>query len=159
MADRQTAQPTVDIEYGLDTLDLGMIIEKLMDSDEGQGWTREYCGQVAIEYRRFLALTRRYPDKAIVPSKIVDAFWHGHILDTQAYAPDCDRLFGFFLHHFPYFGMRGLEDAQALGSAYDETLELYEVHFGAPPAELWARTGAARCPNCGVRCKPPCGLD
>ena len=143
-----------EIDRGLETLDLTMIIEKLMDAEEGQGWSREYCDRVAVEYRRFLALTRQYPDKAIVPSKIVDAFWHAHILDTQAYASDCDRLFGFFLHHFPYFGMRGPEDAKALGSAYDETLRLYDEHFGTPPADLWARTGAARCPNCGVRCKP-----
>jgi hypothetical protein len=146
--------PKLEIDHGLDTLDLTMITEKLIDVEEGQGWSREYCDRVAVEYRRFLALTRRYPGNAIVPSKIVDAFWHAHILDTQAYASDCDRLFGFFLHHFPYFGMRGPEDAKALGCAYDETLKLYDEHFGTPPLDLWARTGAARCPNCGVRCKP-----
>ena len=142
-----------DIDDGFDDLDLRMITEKLMDVEEGQGWSRDYCDRVAVEYRRFLALTRHYPDQAIVPSKIVDAFWHAHILDTQAYAPDCERLFGFFLHHYPYFGMRGPEDAQAPGSAYDETLSLYTKHFREPPPDLWARTGAARCPNCGVRCK------
>ena len=109
--------------------------------------------RVAVEYRRFLALTRRYPNDAIVPSKIVDTLWHGHILDTQAYAADSERLFGFFLHHFPYFGMRGPADAQALGDAYDNTLGLYEKHFGLPPTDLWQRTGASRCPNCGSRCK------
>lgn len=141
------------IEHGFDTLDFSMLIQKLMDPEEGKGWNRQYCHRVAFEYRRFLALTRHYPDQAIVPSKIVDTFWHAHILDTQAYAPDCQRQFGFFLHHFPYFGMRGPEDAQSLGSAYDDTLELYETHFGAPPADLWVRSGAARCPNCGNKCK------
>jgi hypothetical protein len=148
-----TTERTEDLVGDLAGLDLRMIVMKLMDSEEGQGWSEAYCERVEVEYRRFLALTREYPDEAIVPSKVIDAFWHAHILDTQAYAPDCDRFFGFFLHHFPYFGMRGPEDAQALGDAYDRTLELYELHFGPSPADLWARTGAARCPNCGVRCR------
>ena len=148
--------PTVSILHlpaSIETLDLSMISLKLQDPDEGQGWSLEQCDRVALEYRRFLTLTFAYADRAIVPSKMVDAFWHAHILDTQAYERDCQQVFGFFLHHFPYFGMRGPEDAQALGDAFDETLNLYELHFGAPPEDLWARTGASRCPNCGVRCK------
>lgn len=134
-------------------LDLGMVKLKLADADEGEGWTAAYCDRVEVEYRRYLVLSQQYSDRAIVPSRIIDKFWHYHILDTQAYAVDCDRLFGEFLHHFPYFGMRGAEDAQALGDAYDDTLVLYERHFGPAPADLWARTGMARCPNCGSKCK------
>lgn len=138
---------------GLGSIDFSMILEKLQDSDEGAGWALEYCQRVQGEYLRYLALSRRYADRAIVPSRIVDTFWHYHILDTQAYATDCESVFGYFLHHFPYFGMRGSEDAQALGDAYDETLLLYEKHFGPPPTDLWTRSGMARCPNCGNRCK------
>lgn len=138
---------------GIDSLDFSMVKSKLMDAEEGKGWTEEYCVRVEREYRRYLALTRQYRNKPIVPSRIVDDFWHAHILDTQAYAPDCEQVFGYFLHHFPYFGMRGDEDALALGSAYDETLALYERHFGAPPEDLWIRSGSSRCPNCGNRCK------
>jgi hypothetical protein len=47
-------------------------------------------------------------------AKIVDEIWHQHILDTHAYHRDCDAIFGSYLHHFPYFGMRGDADAQAL---------------------------------------------
>lgn len=142
-----------DVMTGIEELDLSMIGCKLTDTEEGLGWDESYCQTVALEYRRYLALSRRYPERAIVPSKIVDSFWHFHILDTQAYVEDCRRLFGFFLHHFPYFGMRGPEDARALGDAYDDTLRLYEEHFGPAPSDIWARTGAARCPNCGNRCK------
>jgi len=96
-------------------------------------------------------LAREFSPRPVVPSKIVDTFWHYHILDTQAYAEDCDRVFGSFLHHYPYFGMRGEADARALTDAYDETLVLYESRYGAPPADLWPRDGMARCPNCGRR--------
>jgi hypothetical protein len=157
--ERRTAVSALPVDEAIEMadiedLDLSMITMKLMDAEEGEGWSAERCAVVAAEYRRFLALTRLYADRSIVPSKIVDQFWHAHILDTQAYATDCERLFGFFLHHFPYFGMRGPDDARALGGAYDETLALYQQHFGPAPADLWARTGASRCPNCGERCRP-----
>lgn len=142
-----------EIVAKIDQLDFAMIRLKLMDAEEGESWSPEQCDQIEKEYRRYLALTGCYPDSAIVPSKPVDVFWHYHILDTQAYAADCETAFGYFLHHFPYFGMRGPEDAQALGDAYDETLDLYERHFGHPSDEVWARTGMARCPNCGRRCR------
>ena len=142
-----------DFFASVKSIDLSMVKAKLLDPEEGAGWSADFCDRVEVEYRRFLALTLHYREKAIVPSRIIDTFWHGHILDTQAYAEDCSRTFGFFLHHYPYFGMRGPEDAAALGSAYDETLRLYEEHFGPPPTDLWARSGAARCPNCGNRCK------
>ena len=138
---------------GIEDLDLTWIKLKLMDAEEGLGWSPDHCSRVEEEYRRYLALNRHYKDKPIVPSKEVDAFWHYHILDTQAYEEDCSRAFGYFLHHDPYFGMRGAEDAQALGAAYDETLGLYEHHFGHPPDDLWVRSGASRCPNCGLKCR------
>jgi hypothetical protein len=65
----------------------------------------------------------------------VDKFWHGHILDTMKYAEDCQRVFGYFLHHFPYFGMRDAEDAANLANAAATTRRLYEQEFGAGKAE------------------------
>jgi hypothetical protein len=137
---------------GILEIDLSMIRMKLMDAEEGAGWSESFCDRLEPEYRRYLALTRHYSDLPIVPSRHVDTFWHYHILDTQAYAADCQEYFGYFLHHYPYFGMRGEKDAQALGNAYDQTLRLYEEHFGAPPGDIWAREGMSRCPNCGRRC-------
>ena len=134
-------------------IDFSMVKLKLMDTEEGEGWSADQCELVELEYRRYLALSWQYPDKAIVPSKVVDIFWHFHILDTQAYVEDCNRAFGYFLHHYPYFGMRGEQDAQALGAAYDETLALYELHFGSPVEDVWEREGASRCPNCGRKCR------
>ena len=57
-------------------------------------------------------------------------FWHCHILDTKKYADDCQHALGFFLHHFPYFGMRGEEDSQNLRRAFEETLTLIEREYG-----------------------------
>lgn len=132
---------------GIEDLDLEMIKLKIMDPEEGEGWSREYADQVGEEYRKFLMLTRTYPELAIVPSGPVDAFWHNHILDTRKYGPDCEKVFGFFLHHFPYFGMRGEEDLANLNMSWDNTIQVYRRHFGAPPPGFW--DAGMRCPKCG----------
>ena len=84
-------------------------------------------------YRRFLALNIVYRDQKICPTGPIDEFWHAHILDTQAYASDCQHLFGEYLHHFPYFGMRGPADRSDLESAFDQSTALFVRHFGIDP--------------------------
>ena len=112
-------------------LDLDPIKVKLMDKKEGHGWSRAKVDAVELEYRRFLALTAKYPNEAITPDTDVDKFWHCHILDTMKYAQDCQEALGYFLHHFPYFGMRDEEDAVNLSMAAVNTKTLYEREFGA----------------------------
>ncbi|MGC4023061.1 MAG: hypothetical protein QM734_14515 [Cyclobacteriaceae bacterium] len=132
-------------------LDLVMVKLKLQDKDEGEGWTKEQCDEAEIEYKRFLALKRYYPEKEIVPNATIDKFWHQHILDTAKYADDCNELFGYFLHHYPYFGMNGKEDAQNLADSFEETKSLYHKHFGD-----YYVGAAKRCkaPKCRTQCKP-----
>jgi hypothetical protein len=74
-----------------------------------------------------------------------------HILDTQAYREDCQRLFGVFYDHYPYFGLNGPEDAANLEAAYDVTLTLYELNVGEPPRGAWR--GDAK-EKCRTGCKP-----
>ena len=137
---------SVQIE-DLSNLDFTLLKLKLQDPEEGEGWTAAYVDLVHAEYLKFLALTRSYRDQAIVPSGEVDIFWHYHILDTRAYVEDCEVIFGHFLHHFPYFGMRGQEDAADLKNAWRETNGLYREHFGDPPDGIWIIE--SRCPKCG----------
>jgi hypothetical protein len=137
----QSGEKTVEqIVAAIQALDLDPIKVKLMDPQEGQGWSPEYLGQMEIEYKRFLTLSVKYPEQTIATSKDVDKFWHGHILDTMKYAEDCQNVFGYFLHHFPYFGMRGEEDAANLAEAGRTTNRLYEEEFGEA-----AQTKAAYC--------------
>jgi hypothetical protein len=51
------------------------------------------------------------------------------------YAADCQEAFGYFLHHFPYIGMRGEDDEQAQERAGQRMRELYEATFGAADAQ------------------------
>ncbi len=115
----------------VESLDLGPIMFKLVYR-EHDPISREKAEELEKHYKRFLILHLKNRSKKIVPNKKIDSFWHTHILDTQKYAVDCEHVFGYFLHHFPYFGMRGVEDAQHLEDAFAETRQLYEVEFGEP---------------------------
>lgn len=128
------------------SLDFTMLKKKLV---EERGWTAEFADEVEDLYVRFLALNARHPDRKVCPTGPIDDFWHAHILDTRAYAADCDHLFGRFLHHFPYFGMRGSEDRADLERTFEESVELFIIHFGIDPTsgDTEARGCASqRCP-------------
>jgi hypothetical protein len=129
-------------------LDLDPIKIKLMHVESGEGWSLEYASAVEREYRRFLYLMKTYPDEPTAPLTDVDTFWHYHILDTMKYAADCEQVFGFFLHHFPYVGMRGQEDKEALDRMGERMRTLYEETFEesyAPAACKAATADAAFC--------------
>ena len=147
-----SASATPDLfSYDIEAIDFSLIKLKLRDKEEGLGWTTHRCNQVEREYKRFLTLKRAYPEKDIVPHKLLDHFWHQHILDTEQYATDCQLVFGRFLHHYPYFGMNGKQDAQNLSDAFEETKALYKLHFGDDYLGLATRCKA---PKCRTQCKP-----
>ena len=129
----------------VDTLDFSLLTRKLV---EEKGWTLETCHEIEALYRKFLALNVRYPDRKICPTGPVDDFWHAHILDTEAYARACDALFGRFLHHFPYFGMRGPEDRADLEHAFAESVDLFIRHFGVDPTAGDTTARSCRPQNC-----------
>jgi len=149
MWDRTTA--------AIQALDLEQVKRKLMDEQKGQGWTREQADYYETEYKKFLTLIAKHPNELIAPANAVDKFWHGHILDTKKYAEDCDRVFGYFLHHFPYFGMRGKEDAENLVAATENTKRFYEQEFGAGSQLSTAYCGVAAGSYCGVTEASYCG--
>lgn len=131
-------------------LDLEPIKFKLMGKKEGHGWTQAEADQYERDYRRFLALLVKFPDEVIAPDTNVDKFWHGHILDTMKYAEDCNNIFGTFLHHYPYFGMRGEEDAANLKKAFATMQNLYEQEFGAAEEAVPAQKADLSAAWCGA---------
>lgn len=113
---------------------------KLTQTTEAE-MTVEQWDAGELEYRRFLSLKQWYPGISLVPSKLVDKIWHAHILDTRAYREDCNNVFGRFIDHYPYFGIYGEDDYQALQHSFTQTIALYERHFGDYPKE----TTVSRC--------------
>jgi hypothetical protein len=113
--------------FRVGSLDFTMLKRKLV---EEEGWTAEKADEVEALYRQFLVLNALYPDQKVCPNGPIDEFWHAHIVDTRAYHADCNAVFGQYLHHYPYFGMRGHEDELALQRTFRESCELFVLHFG-----------------------------
>jgi hypothetical protein len=114
----------------LEALDLKPIAYKLMHPDHGQGWTRQQVDRAIANYKKFLHLLYIYPNSTVVPTQEIDQVWHQHILDTRKYAQDCQWLFGYFIHHYPYFAMGSDTQQQALETAFSYTRTLFIEHFG-----------------------------
>jgi hypothetical protein len=123
-------------------LDLEPIKMKLMHVESGEGWSLEKANAVEKEYRRFLCLMKMYPEEDTAPLVDVDTFWHYHILDTMKYAADCEQAFGYFLHHYPYVGMRGEDDEQFRLDSGNRMRDLYEATFGEAYPGAAAEAGA-----------------
>jgi hypothetical protein len=51
-------------------------------------------------------------------------------LDTRKYALDCNNTFGYFVHHYPYFGERSEIDKEDLANSFEATQFLTSAHFG-----------------------------
>lgn len=113
-------------------LDLDPIKVKLMHKESGEGWSLEQANVIEAEYRRYLYLMKAFPNEAFAPGTDVDTFWHYHILDTIKYAADCQEVFGYFVHHFPYIGLRGEEDLAVHERLGERMRTIYEAAFGEP---------------------------
>jgi hypothetical protein len=98
-----------------------------------KGWSLKKADLVGELYVKFLRLIQLYPEKSIVPTQAIDEMWHMHILDTRKYQTDCHDLFGGFIHHFPYYGVRNSDDELAMKESFSETVILFQKHFGVSP--------------------------
>jgi hypothetical protein len=119
-------------------MDMSMIFFK-MTNEESAGelgllWEEEDAAFAINQYRQYLFLIRKY-NTNISPTLAIDAVWHNHILDTRKYVQDCQAVFGFYLHHFPYFGSRDEEDRAHLEMAFENTKMLFKKEFGVDIAE------------------------
>lgn len=129
------------------------VVRRSLCYAEPKKWTESLLGEVEYRYRNFLRLRALYVRTPIIPSKLVDAFWHSHILDTVAYAKDCDDVFGRYLHHDPMYGV-GSESAQKkLASAFKETCQLYRLHFGQDFEFSGTSFCSSGCASCSSSCK------
>jgi hypothetical protein len=118
------------------SLDLRRIKAKLIHPASGVGWDARRADAAEVAYRQFLCLMKLFPTEQVAPLKDVDTFWHYHILDTSNYAADCERIFGYFLHHDPYFGLGDEEDHKAWARGAERMRELYGHTFGAQSGPL-----------------------
>ncbi|MEM5431270.1 hypothetical protein [Cupriavidus oxalaticus] len=135
-------------------LDFSRMKAKLLHQQH-RDWTLESLEQAERGYRQFLKLAAKYPETPAVPSELVDAFWHAHILDTRRYADDCMQIFGYILHHDPYVGIDGPEDESRLMAMAATSDALFVREFGSPltSAAYCARAAADNAAYCAREAK------
>lgn len=152
-----------DLKTKVFGLDLEPIKFKLIKE---HNWTLEKADEVEQPYKAFLYLAAKHPEQSLVPTRLVDEMWHTHILDTAKYAEDSQRLFGKFLHHWPYSGLLGADDLSLQIERRDTTSSLVKAEFGqhawvdlldpaAKPNRPWMSASDAACstvPNPPISC-------
>src|ERR1700691_6813630 len=111
---RSIVNPPANVFTAIQALDLESVKSRVMDTELGEGWTREYADSVEAAYKTYLTMLVKYPDDSedIMLSRDVDEFWHTHIPQTVKYTEDCERVFGFYLHHNPHVGERTAADLE-----------------------------------------------
>lgn len=168
MADATPDQVIQERLCRVDELDLDPVVFKLMHPGPGEPELSLAQADEAVGlYRCFLKLCVLYSGLAIVPTHQLDQVWHTHMLDTAKYRADCDRVFGRFLDHFPYAGLRGEGDRRAWRENFARTRglfrDLFGVEIGTEPAASACSShdgGADCCLGCirpavpGVRPRP-----
>jgi hypothetical protein len=130
----RNAQLTKEQERGVQAvlaLDLEPMVYTLITPRYGNPsqMTLAEADRAVMLYKMFLILCLLYPKENIVPPLPADDVWHLHILDTFAYAPEITLVFGFFLHHYPYVGLRGEQDVKLWNDLYARTQGHYLYHF------------------------------
>jgi len=107
-------------------------INRQLQHDDPETWTEEFVRTTELKYRRFLVLNLLHPHTTLSVDKTLDDYWHQHILDTRKYAEDCRLVFGYFLHHDPYFGLGSEDEWLENVGLFAATQDLYEEAFGEP---------------------------
>jgi len=131
--------------------DFTLTKQKLLEP-EYAGWTEERANAAEVGYKRYLAITKALNGFQLVPNGDIDRFWHEHILDTRRYLTDSYELFGGFLHHYPYFGMRGEEDTQKWKDVAKQSEDIWKECFNEP---LYSNIVASKVPDL-MKCPQSC---
>lgn len=97
---------------------------------------REFAEAIVKEAKRMLYLGE-VAQKAVTPSEEIDDAWHEMILFTPYYHKLCRFLGTDYIHHDPEPETPPSKTGAPGVSQYDETLALYELHFGAKPDERY----------------------
>jgi hypothetical protein len=120
-------EPVRDYINGIDLTTLKTKLT-LPPSHGGHSWTAERAAAAEAKYKKWLFLQHKHEDVLLAPGSKVDAVWHFHILDTEAYIRDTAQIFGHYLHHYPYVGItQGLARVAAV---LEHTRRLFRAEYG-----------------------------
>ncbi|MFS2161666.1 hypothetical protein ACCD10_30635 [Pseudomonas sp. Pseusp122] len=140
---KDAAYPTLEEAVAhINNIDFSLIQKKLCSKDKllCRTWSSVEA-EIGIQYyKNFLFLNKKYLGEfpVLPPMLEVDEVWHHHILDTRQYMKDCENIFGYYFHHYPYFGTRNLSDKENLDIAFELVQNLHEIEFGSKMLDIWS---------------------
>lgn len=136
-------------------LDLEVYVPLLVRKHPLEIPTEAVARSAAEEYKRFMAVVKVKKNMTsqmqAVPPRLIDLAWHEHIIDTEKYAADCQRVFGYYIHHLPT-DPDTPEKTEEAEAGYSQTVQTYTELFGEP-SKMWLR--APNDPKEGC-CVPTC---
>ena len=146
--DLPPAQPRKhEVWDAVQALDLRSVTAQLVTR---KGWGSDRVNAAVRRYRGFLYLTLAGVVRDLCPTQDVDEVWHQHILNTQQYADDCERLAGKFIHHVPASDADTDGESNTLEDSFFRTWVAYESEFGEPYQETIGEALLLRWPQAGV---------
>lgn len=119
-------------------LDLSSIRYHMCNFGKGLGWNPLLYKKVELFYRQYLYIQVAYDDFKAVPTDMIDAIWHTHMIFTEKYAADCKFLCGSFIHHDPMFGTRDRAERAFYQSCKKKTFAAFKRDFGVSRETLAA---------------------
>jgi uncharacterized membrane protein len=89
------------------------------------------------EYKRFLKLLIA-GNIPLTPSKLIDEFWHQHILNSTEYFQFCTRVAGRYIHHTPHYERPHSYHRKG----FKHTHFVYQKYFDKnAPQSIWSHMG------------------
>jgi hypothetical protein len=137
---------TAEMMDVINQIDLSRVSRRV--AKEHPEWTQARLDAAIAEYRKFLCLVKAGHNN-ISPCLDVDEIWHAHILFTMDYVRDCNKVFGFYVHHNPLDDeeeeQQETEDSESVelqSEGFHNTFVAYQQVFGVlPPAAIWGTNG------------------
>ncbi|MEU5128447.1 glycine-rich domain-containing protein [Streptomyces mobaraensis] len=117
-------------------------------ADDNPDISLKTCGRIVTEALKFVVTAARFPERSIVPSRVVDEGWHALILHTRAYRDLCNGL-GMFVHHTPERPNAGRFCPEVIG----RTTALIEAAGFAVDSELWGDPTRGLAANVAATCQ------
>jgi hypothetical protein len=132
------------VRVRLPEFDFVFLKEQMRRCGNFSDWSEARIDEAVLEYQRFLALNRAFPDEPIGINEDGDEIWHMHIINTRMYMDDCQKFFGYYLHHTPI--ATDAENAEA----QQNSNRLYQREFGVTRLPVGRNTCVATgCMNNG----------
>ncbi len=102
----------------------------------GRELSAGYVERGIYALKQYYAVALLDPANAHAVSRVIDPFWHAHILHTEQYMEFCNRVVGEYMHHQPLDHARP-DHVAIIRRLYGYTLEVLTRFFSVVSPEFW----------------------